>query len=73
VNGRRQDIRHYEREEVEGVISAALDIATDADVPDELRAVVFTKAADLLAAKSLTIEQTPAMMPFALGPARRPQ
>jgi hypothetical protein len=57
VNGRKTEIHHNTPEQVRAVLSGALELVEALPVPDDLRAVAFTKAADLLASKTVQVEQ----------------
>ena len=46
------------REQVLEYLRAALELVDELQPPDDLRAVVFTKAADLVAGKQVFFEQT---------------
>jgi hypothetical protein len=57
VNGRRVEHQHYTPEQVVEHLQGALDVVDTLGPPDDLRVACFTKAADLLAAKTATVEQ----------------
>jgi hypothetical protein len=61
----REDIPHYTPAEVDLIINRALIVVDELNVPDDLRAVAFTQAATLLAAKTVQIMQ-PQQVPFDL-------
>lgn len=70
----RMDIQHHTPEEVRRYLSAALVMVEDIDAPDDLRAVVFTQAATMLASKSVQLQAAqPVMMPSMAIPQGRRQ
>lgn len=61
---RKTEVPHNAPEQVRLYIEAALELTEALDPPDDLRSIVFLKAVDLLSAKQLFFEQSPA----AVGP-----
>lgn len=61
---RTQEIPHNTREQVAGYLDEALAIVRELEVDDDLRAIAFTKAVDLISAKQLIVEQ---VVPGVLG------
>lgn len=61
---RRHEVVHNTPEQVAGYLDEALRIVAQIEPPEDLRAIAYGKAVDLLAAKNITIEQ-PA--PLGLG------
>jgi hypothetical protein len=64
LNGRRTEFAHNTPEQVREYLREALDVVDELGPPDDLRAACFTKAADLIAAKQITVE---AVAPFGGG------
>jgi hypothetical protein len=57
VNGRRLETPHNTPEQVREYLREALDLVDELGPADDLREACFTKAVDMIAAKSITIEQ----------------
>lgn len=57
MQGRKTEMPHNTPEQVREYLSAALELTEDLDPPADLRTAVFVKAADLFAAKQITVEQ----------------
>lgn len=57
MNGRKSELVHNTPEQVREYLAGALGLVATDDVPDDLRVAYFGKAVDLLAAKSITVEQ----------------
>jgi len=55
--GRRTEHHHNTAEQIRGYLAAALEVVAELEVPDDLRIAAFTKAVDLAASKSVTVEQ----------------
>ena len=55
--GRYSERQNYTPAQATDHLRAALAIVDELDVPDDLRVAAFTKAADLLSAKQVLLEQ----------------
>lgn len=67
MNGRRTEWPHNTPEQVREYLLEALDVVDELGPPDDLRVACFTKAADLLIAKQITVEQVMPGAPTILG------
>lgn len=56
MNGRRSELMHNSPEQVREYLAGALAVVAELEVPDDLRAVAFDKAVNLLASKQITVE-----------------
>lgn len=54
--GRRVEHAHNTPEQIGDYITSALELVEALEVADDLRVAVFTKAVDLFASKSVTVE-----------------
>lgn len=55
MNGIRSETQYHTAEQVTEYVGGALAIVESLEVPDDLRAAVFGKAADLLAQKHIEV------------------
>lgn len=53
----KSEVQHNTDLQVVEYLEKALEVVADLDPPEDLRVVVFEKAADWFAAKSVTLEQ----------------
>ena len=67
MTGRRVEYPHHTSEQVRGYLADALAIVTELDLDDDLRALAFAKAVELLAAKQIVMEQIRAPLLGGLG------
>lgn len=57
IGGRVHERHHNTGEQIRDYLREALAVVDELDVPDDLRAVAFSKACDLAAAKAVAVEQ----------------
>jgi len=56
MNGRRSELPNNTPEQVREYLEGALAIVAELELADDLRAIAFTKAVDLLASKQIVVE-----------------
>jgi hypothetical protein len=57
MNGRRVETHHNTPEQAREYLREALAIVAELDPPADMRAACFVKAVELVASKSITVEQ----------------
>jgi hypothetical protein len=67
----KREYRHNEPEQVRLYLEAALELVDALDPPEDLREPCFTKAVDLLAAKTVQFEQAAMQLPAMAIPGQR--
>lgn len=63
MEGVRRELFHYTREQVRDHLRDALAIVEEIAPPDDLRAVAFEKAVNLLATKNIAVEAVGVAVP----------
>lgn len=57
MRGVRHEDRHHTDEQIREIVAFAVALADDEAIPSDLREAVFNTAANMRAAKSITVEQ----------------